>query len=229
VTPRARSLLRWAALALPCLAFALLIGTGHALAQRNSPFGVTQPEANLPGLANPLFAWIYIQTAHGEAVKKGVLLSFAFALVQAVSAIVIVTVLTGLFNTTAAVMDNTTLALERLSNVMVMAIGAWLLWRKGGALWGLVAARYGLPGAGIHVHGAECGHLAMPPETDGARRNSIRAILLASLRPCTGALVVLVLRHGLYDCGHRLHRRDGERAGRSPRGSRELRRGRRRA
>ncbi|MDQ0391717.1 nickel/cobalt transporter [Labrys monachus] len=236
--------LRWAAIALPCFVLALLLGAGHAWAQRNSPFGVTQPEANLPGLANPFFAWIYVQTAefnrqintlvveakrhgtlgwglitasfiygvfhaagpgHGkavissylfandEAVKKGVMLSFAFALVQAVSAVVIVTVLTAFFNATAAVMDNTTLALERLSNLMVMAIGAWLLWRKGGALWGLVAARYGLPGGHVHVHGADCGHFAMPPDTAAARRNSIRAILLASLRPCTGALVVLVL------------------------------------
>ncbi|CAM5763695.1 nickel/cobalt efflux system [Labrys miyagiensis] len=141
--------------------------------------------------------------ANEEAVKRGILLSGAFALAQAVSAVVIVTVLAGLLNATSATMDNTTLALERLSNAMVMAVGAWLLWRKGRALWGLIADRYGLPGASVHTHDENCGHLALPTDTPLARRNNIRAILLAGLRPCTGALVVLVLtwKLGIYGVG----------------------------
>jgi nickel/cobalt exporter len=245
----------WAAVALPCLCLLLLM-TGQAFAQRASPFGVTQPEPNLPSFLNnsTFFTWLYLQTAqfnreinqlvvqakqngtlgwglitasfiygifhaagpgHGkavissylfaneEAVKRGILLSGAFALAQAISAVVIVTILAGLLNATSATMDNTTLALERLSNAMVMAVGAWLLWRKGRALWGLIANRYGLPGASVHVHDDNCGHLALPTDTPVARRNNIRAILLAGLRPCTGALVVLVLtwKLGIYGVG----------------------------
>lgn len=246
---------RWTACLVAALAV-LVLGAGHALAQRASPFGVTQPEPNLPGFlnSNPFFVWLYLQTAqfnrqinqlvvaakqngslgwglisasfiygvfhaagpgHGkavissylfaneEAVKRGILLSGAFALAQAISAVVIVTILAGLLNATSASMDNTTLALERLSNAMIMAVGAWLLWRKGRALWGLLASRYGLPGASVHVHDETCGHLALPTDTPLARRNNIRAIMLAGLRPCTGALVVLVLtwKLGIYGVG----------------------------
>ncbi|WP_448954638.1 nickel/cobalt transporter [Labrys neptuniae] len=141
--------------------------------------------------------------ANDEAVKRGLLLSCAFALVQALSAIAMVSVLAAALNVTAQTMDASTLMLERLSNAMVMAVGAWLFWRKGRALWGLIAARFGLPGASIHVHDANCGHLALPTDGETARRNNIRAILAAGLRPCTGAIIVLVFawRQGIYGAG----------------------------
>ncbi|MGJ4854759.1 nickel/cobalt transporter [Labrys sp. La1] len=141
--------------------------------------------------------------ANDEAVKRGIALSCAFALVQALSAIAMVSVLAAILNVTAQTMDASTLMLERLSNFMVMAVGAWLFWRKGRALWGLIAARFGLPGASIHVHDANCGHLALPTDSDTAKRNNMRAILAAGLRPCTGAIIVLVFawRQGIYGSG----------------------------
>lgn len=141
--------------------------------------------------------------ANDEAVKRGLVLSGAFALVQALSAIALVAVLAAALNVTAQTMDASTLMLERLSNFMVMAVGAWLLWRKGRALWGLIAARFGLPGASFHVHDVNCGHLALPTDSDSAKRNNMRAILAAGLRPCTGAIIVLVFawRQGIFGAG----------------------------
>ena len=253
MTARA-GLARWASIALPCLVLFIVLGLGHALAQKSTPFGVSRPEESLAGPPNVFLAWLLSKTAeyyqlliealkqskqngmatwglialslfygvfhaagpgHGkavissylfantEALRKGITLSFAFALVQALSAIAMVTILAAALNATAHTMDNSTLMLERLSNFMVMAVGAWLLWRKGAALWGLIASRFGLPGADVHVHSADCGHLALPTDSQGAKRNNVRAILVAGLRPCTGALIVLVFawRQGIYGSG----------------------------
>jgi len=82
--------------------------------------------------------------------------------------------------------------------------GAWLLWRKGRALWGLVAARFGWPGALVHQHGLDCGHIPLPvEEVNATRRNGLGTILAAGFRPCTGAIFVLVfaLRQDIYSAG----------------------------
>src|SRR5438105_11656505 len=97
--------------------------------------------------------------ASGETLKKGILLSFAAALVQALSAIVLVTVLAMVLGATARAMDDMALTLERASYALMVAVGLWLLWRKGRGVWGVLAPRLGWAGGGgANVHDADCGH-----------------------------------------------------------------------
>ena len=142
--------------------------------------------------------------ATDDTLKRGVALSFAFAAVQAVSAILIVSVIAAILGSTAARLDDAALWLERLSDAAIALFGAWLFWRKGRMLWGLIARRFGWPGALVHEHGADCGHIPLPQaERDAARRGGLTTILAAGLRPCTGAIFVLVfaLRQGIYSAG----------------------------
>lgn len=141
--------------------------------------------------------------ASGDTLRRGLMLAAAFALMQAVSAIAIVTLVAALLGRTAASMDNAAQALEYLSNGAIALFGAWLLWRKGRELWGLVAARFGWPGAASHVHGPDCGHIPLPGEIENARRTGLWASLIAGLRPCTGAIFVLVFayRQDIYAAG----------------------------
>jgi nickel/cobalt exporter len=137
--------------------------------------------------------------ASGDTLRKGVLLAFLSALVQAVAAIALVAVLAAVLGATAAAMDGVTLTLERASYGLIAAVGAWLAWRKGRALWRLLAGT-------DHVHGPDCDHVHAPLPAEGMRmgvRSAIGTVLAIGIRPCTGAIVVLVfaLAQGVFASG----------------------------
>lgn len=155
----------------------------------------------------------------GEKLKRGVAISFAAAFVQALTAIVVVSVGTLVLNVTALTMTRATDALEIASYAMIALCGIWLLWTKafgGGhnhAHAAIVDPRAGHDHASHshlghdhadhqHVHSAangfvcDCGHSHAPdpaaldrPLTFG---RAWAAILAVGIRPCAGAVIVLV-------------------------------------
>jgi ABC-type nickel/cobalt efflux system permease component RcnA len=72
--------------------------------------------------------------ANEVQLRRGILLSFISAVLQGVTAIVLMSAIFLFLRGTAINMTNATWALEILSYVLVTLFGAWLLWRKIGAL-----------------------------------------------------------------------------------------------
>jgi nickel/cobalt transporter (NicO) family protein len=187
--------------------------------------------------------------ANEETWRRGIALSFASALLQALTAIAIVSIAAGLIGATAKMMGDTVRVIEIVSYALIVLLGARLLWVKGrGFLRALQAVRseakphhqvvhvahathahqrhdhqhdHGHHGHN-HVHGhshdhdhdhdAEdsvlpWGHAHGPePETlagPGGWRRGLSAIVAVGLRPCSGAIIVLVfaLAQGLYWAG----------------------------
>ncbi len=71
--------------------------------------------------------------ANERALRRGIVLSFLAALLQAVVAITVVTLLSYVFHATQMGMRATDAMIEKLSYAGVAALGLWLFWRKGRA------------------------------------------------------------------------------------------------
>jgi len=72
--------------------------------------------------------------ANEVALRRGIALSFASAILQAVTAIVVMGAVFLILRGTAISMTEATWFLEIASYVLITAFGAWLLWRKAGPL-----------------------------------------------------------------------------------------------
>jgi len=143
--------------------------------------------------------------ADGRALAKGFALSLAAALVQALVAILIVSLLALLFKATAATMTRVATTVEWASFGAVALLGLLITWRKAGKVLGVLAlARDPLAAP---AQGAACDHVHMPEHEELRRltrwRDMAGVVLAAGIRPCTGALVVLVfaLSQGLFAAG----------------------------
>lgn len=151
--------------------------------------------------------------ANEVALRRGVVLSFAAALAQAVSAIVLMGVVFLVLRGTAISMTDATRFLETASFALIAAFGAWLLWRKLSPLFQHSGRAHSLSAARAHEHHghhdhahdhdhaagevcASCGHVHTPDPTRlaGERldwRTAWSAVAAVGLRPCSGALIVL--------------------------------------
>jgi nickel/cobalt exporter len=99
--------------------------------------------------------------ANDETWRRGVVLSFASALLQALVAVVVVGIAAALLNATAATMRGAVNVIEILSYALIVLIGARLLWVKGRAF--IAAARTlhrpaALSAAATPVHQRDCVH-----------------------------------------------------------------------
>ncbi|KRC73430.1 nickel transporter [Achromobacter sp. Root83] len=171
--------------------------------------------------------------ANRQTARNGALLALASALIQAAVAIGMVAVLAMVFNATAATMNQATRWLELASYGLVTLLGAWLVWikavrpvlRHSGGVPPRAAATAPAPkGAAAlraiavhapsswhgHAHHDDhcgCGHAHAPaPEQVAGPLNWRRAgsaILAVGLRPCSGAVIVLVfaLSQGFFLAG----------------------------
>jgi ABC-type nickel/cobalt efflux system permease component RcnA len=160
--------------------------------------------------------------ANQETAWRGVVLSFASALMQALVAVTIVAVGAGLLNVTAKTMCGAEKAIEIASYALIAIFGARLVWTKGGAFISALQAGRPQPAFAAahhhhhdhdhshdhgHVHNAYCGHShgPMPDELTGPGgwRRGLAAILTVGIRPCSGAILVLVfaLAQGLFWAG----------------------------
>ena len=101
--------------------------------------------------------------ANEVALRRGILLSFVSAFLQAFTAIAVMTLVFLVLRGTAISMTDATWFLEVVSYALISAFGAWLLWKKAGPLLvGLFAGRpaHSLSAAHAHSHGHAHGHAA---------------------------------------------------------------------
>ncbi|PZO81875.1 MAG: delayed-early response protein/equilibrative nucleoside transporter [Mesorhizobium amorphae] len=100
--------------------------------------------------------------ANEVALRRGVMLSFLSAFLQAVSAVVLMLAIFLLLRGTAVTMTNASWALEVASYALITLFGAWLLWRKAGrrllSLTGQAPPRsLGAAATASHIHDDDCG------------------------------------------------------------------------
>ena len=94
--------------------------------------------------------------ANEVALRRGIMLSFVSAFLQAFTAIAVMTLVFLVLRGTAISMTDATWFLEVVSYALISAFGAWLLWKKAGPLLiGLVTGRpaRSLSAAHAHSHG----------------------------------------------------------------------------
>jgi ABC-type nickel/cobalt efflux system permease component RcnA len=132
--------------------------------------------------------------ATGETVRRGVVLAGLSSLVQALTAIALVGFLAALIGVTARTMSQMVNWVEILAYGLIVAIGIRLLWQKGRAFLARLGAwRDGRAVAGMGCDDT-CAHL--PAAEQVARvhswREALAIIVSVGLRPCTGAVLVLV-------------------------------------
>ncbi|MFO0406455.1 MAG: nickel/cobalt transporter [Labrys sp. (in: a-proteobacteria)] len=146
--------------------------------------------------------------ASRETLRKGIGLSFAAAAVQALVAIALVGLLAMLLGATAPDIDRAARQLELASYLCIIAVGAWLCWRKGATLWAVLARRFGWPGTALgHSHGPGCDHAIAPDPQRLAGQtglgSAVGVVASIGIRPCTGAIIVLAfaLAQGLFYLG----------------------------
>jgi ABC-type nickel/cobalt efflux system permease component RcnA len=164
--------------------------------------------------------------ANQETARRGIALSFASALMQSLVAVAIVTVCAWLLNATARTMCGAEKAIEIGSYALIAAFGAGLVWTKGGSFMRALQTPRPEPAPAAaaghdlhhdhdhdhhhgdgHVHDAHCGHSHGPEPSElagpGGWRRGLAAILTVGIRPCSGAILVLVfaLAQGLFWAG----------------------------
>lgn len=132
--------------------------------------------------------------ANESALKRGVALAFGAAAVQALIALGVVLVIAKLAGGTARDVDRSVMWVETLGFSLILAMGLWIVWRKGRALFGLTPAE----GICAHDHGPSPAVFAK-----GSRASLVLAAVGAGIRPCTGAIILLVfaLSQRLYGLG----------------------------
>ncbi len=165
--------------------------------------------------------------ANEVTLRRGIILSFISAFLQAVSALVIVGAAFLVLRGTTISMDDATRAFEIASFAMITAFGAWLLWTKtfgrGHSHEAHAHATHDHHAHDDHDHAHHdhshhhhehanereevcetCGHAHAPDPQLIARdfswKTASSAVLAVGLRPCSGALIVLTfaILNGLY-------------------------------
>ncbi|MEI8146970.1 MAG: hypothetical protein WCH83_16070, partial [Alphaproteobacteria bacterium] len=156
-----------------------------------------------PGHGKAVISSYIVST--GETLRRGMLLAGLSSLVQALVAILLVTIASVLLGATARSMTSVINWIEMAAYALVALIGLRLVWTKGRAFWIRVSAWWqGRPVAGIGCDDA-CVHL--PSAEQAARvttwRDTVQVVLAVGLRPCTGAVLVLVfsLAQGILYAG----------------------------
>lgn len=166
--------------------------------------------------------------ANEETMRRGVIISFIAAGLQALAAVALVSVLLIAFNATGLQLTAWSNQLESASYAMIALVGLYLLftqlvrlwrrWREGsthphGALAVTQAAcdhhdhthDYHHHQDHDHAHDEACSHMVDAREIAGpvSWRKIVAVVFAVGIRPCTGAILVLVfaLAQGLFWAG----------------------------
>ena len=149
--------------------------------------------------------------ADEKLLRRGVVLAFVSAFLQAISAIALVTVAVLIFSAAGRTARSMVGYLESASYALILAVGLYMLWS---ALRGGHSHAHDHSGHDHHGHehhGHEhhdnCGHAHMPePHQLGENWSLKKAASIAfavGIRPCSGAVLVLLFANtlGLYAAG----------------------------
>lgn len=158
--------------------------------------------------------------ADDATVKRGIILSFAAAFAQAITAITIVGIAALILGATAKAMGATVRWLEIAAYAGIIAFGLMLAFRKGRALVAALRGKHDHHDHSHdhghhhahdhhhdHDHGAHCDHSHGPEPSELKGENWLKrglaAVLAVGLRPCSGAIFVLVfaLSQGIFAIG----------------------------
>ncbi len=150
--------------------------------------------------------------ANQETWKRGIVLSFLSSFLQAVVAVAIVGIAAAVLNATAKSMAEAVRYIEIVSYALIVLIGLRLLWTKGRAFFAAWQARddarehrahehrahdhgHDHHGHG-HAHDEHCDHSHGPEPIElagpGGWTRGLAAIMAVGVRPCSGAIIVLV-------------------------------------
>jgi nickel/cobalt transporter (NicO) family protein len=135
--------------------------------------------------------------ANERAMKRGVALAFGAAAVQALIALGVVGIVAGLMGGTAAMMNTSVTLVEKLGFMLIIGMGVWIVWQRLRRMATPLDATCLGPDCG-HDHGGDPRRLAL-----AGRRELILTAIGAGIRPCTGAIILLVfaLAKGLWLAG----------------------------
>lgn len=158
--------------------------------------------------------------ANEETVRRGVIISFIAAGLQALTAIALVSVLAFALNASGLEINAWSNQLESVSYALIALVGLWLLttqllrlWRrwKGEVKPGDGHAHHHHDGHHAHAHhhdhadGEACGHIVDAKALAGpfSWRKALAVVFSVGIRPCTGAILVLIfaLTQGLFWAG----------------------------
>jgi ABC-type nickel/cobalt efflux system permease component RcnA/ABC-type uncharacterized transport system substrate-binding protein len=153
--------------------------------------------------------------ANETQLRRGVLLSVLSALLQSLVAVVFVLIAAGVLGMTSIAMGDAANWIGIASYALVALLGLWLVARKVFG-WGEHHHEDMAHKAHEHLHGHEHDHhhdhdhdhdghvhVVTPQAAGGSLREQLGVVLAVGLRPCSGALVVLVfaLSQGLLPAG----------------------------
>lgn len=139
--------------------------------------------------------------------RRGIALSFAASMMQALVAITVVLVLAMILNMTSIAMSNITGMMAEGSYALLMLMGLYLVLRK---IFGWGHHHHHKHNHDhAHQYDAQCSceqdhcHAVLPKDTRTDWRGMLGVVLTVGMRPCSGALVVLVfsLSLGLFGAG----------------------------
>jgi nickel/cobalt exporter len=163
--------------------------------------------------------------ADGSTIPRGIALSALSAIAQAITAVVLVGVAALILGATARAMGEAVRILELGAYAIIVLFGLMLAWRKGRALMNAFAARRSVPvheghdnhhahdhahhhnHDHGHVHDEHCGHSHGPEPLKLSGKDWLKrglgAVVAVGLRPCSGAILVLVftLSQGIFWAG----------------------------
>src|SRR4051794_14444929 len=132
-------------------------------------------------------------------------MSLAAALVQALVAVALVGTAAVLLHATAAAMNWVTHLVEISSFAAVAALGALLVWRKAGKVLTMAALAHDPHCCASTDACCDHAHLPSPEVIDRVARwrEAAGVVLAAGIRPCSGAIIVLVfaLAQGVFAAG----------------------------
>lgn len=139
--------------------------------------------------------------ASKRSLRRGLTLSVSAALLQALVAIALVGGAAIVFKASAATINGTARGIESVSFAAVAAMGAVLVWTKSGQLSDFLVAAHG-----DGTSPANDPHDLPPPaalDRIASRRQMVWVVLAAGIRPCSGAIILLVfaLSQNLFVAG----------------------------
>lgn len=182
--------------------FSLIYGVIHAIGPGHGKIVITT----------------YLAT-HPSRLKSSLKLTFASAIVQGLVAILLVSVVLGVLQLSSRQLHQSSFWMERGSFILVILLGVLLCWRALKRVWQTIKSLRRAPamkihslspmGSETHVHDEHCGcgHQHVPSDQQlqagGDLRTQIAIVLAMGLRPCSGAIMVLLFSKviGVYSWG----------------------------